>query len=177
MYAAALCREEIFYTLLQKNPDLCARNNTNETVLMIAASFGHVPIIEQLKLNVQQRTNSMETPNAMFRIIIGMDLVDDFGFTALHFAVYYNHQTVVEHLLQMGANPNIPDQDGMTPTLLACVDEVQHPCLRALITAGGNLSLKNKAGKTVFDIGHRETLKKLVLFFDNRKTVNSYVNF
>ena len=181
MYAAALCREVIVDTILRKNPDLCARNNSNETVLMIAASYGHVSIIDQLILNAQQRTNSSRTPkkNAIFREISGMDLVNNSGFTALHFAVYFNHQTAVEYLLKIGANPDIPDQDGMTPTLLACGEEVQHPCLRALIKAGGNLSLKNKAGKTGFDIGHRETIKKLVanVLDGNRKTVNSYGNF
>ena len=182
MYAAALGREEILHTLLQMKPDLCARNSCEQTVLMIAASYGHVPIIRLLKDHAAHRaatTVTTEDKFEVFRKIIGMDLVDASGFTALHFAAHYNHQNAVQYLLKYGANPNIPDNQGMTPTLLACEDEVQQMCLPDLIKAGGNLSLKNKDGKSGFDIGHRENLQTLVSKLSNEvpKPANTYGSF
>lgn len=40
------------------------------------------------------------------------------GNTALHFAILHNHMDLVKHLLENGANPNLPNRNGKSPSML-----------------------------------------------------------
>uniref|UniRef100_A0A914QF06 Ankyrin repeat protein n=1 Tax=Panagrolaimus davidi TaxID=227884 RepID=A0A914QF06_9BILA len=152
MYASALCRVEIVKSLLTRNPNLCAQNDSKQTALMIAASFGHVSILEIL-INYSKEF-SKRIPNSKFENICGLNLSDENGFTALHYAVYYAHDEAVKCLLFANANPNIPDKEGITPTLLACSDQNRQKCLNFLIKNGGNMDIRNQKGQNGYDL-HR----------------------
>uniref|UniRef100_A0A914Y4V4 Ankyrin repeat protein n=2 Tax=Panagrolaimus superbus TaxID=310955 RepID=A0A914Y4V4_9BILA len=150
MYACALRREKIVSIFLTKNPDLCVQNDVKQTALMIASCFGHVSIIDKLIQYAKQR--SKFSHQKTFADIVGLQMTDESGFTALHFAVYYAQEDAVRYLLNVHANPNIPDLDGMTPTLLACTDEHRKKCLKDLINANGKLQHRNKNGQSGFDL-------------------------
>lgn len=60
-------------------------------------------------------------------------------------AVSYEHSTLVEMLLHMGADPNLADADGDTPLHLCESAEIA----QTLIAAGANPHARNAEGKTV----------------------------
>lgn len=60
-------------------------------------------------------------------------------------AVSYEHRTLVEMLLHMGADPNLADADGDTPLHLCESAEIA----QTLIAAGANPHARNAEGKTV----------------------------
>uniref|UniRef100_A0A914QYB5 Ankyrin repeat protein n=1 Tax=Panagrolaimus davidi TaxID=227884 RepID=A0A914QYB5_9BILA len=156
MYACALNCKEIVAFLLSKNPtNLCAQNNEKQTALMIAASFGHNSIIQQL-FKCSKEKESEENKN--FKEILGLNIVDENGFTALHYAVFYAHHSTITLLLEFGSDPNTPDLEGMTPTLMACVDEEQEKSLSQLIKAGGNLYHCNHDGQNGYEIANRQSV-------------------
>lgn len=163
MYACALNCEEIAAFILSKNPNICVRNEEQQTALMIAASFGHDSVIEQL---VEYANQSSEEKSV--KEIIGLDLSDEGGFTALHYAVFYAHHSTVTYLLELGANPNAPDIEGMTPTLMACVDEIQEQSLQELKDAGGKLNHCNRDGQNGFEIANRPSVDAFKPF-ENQK--------
>lgn len=49
-----------------------------------------------------------------------IDKQDNMGDTALAYATACSQASIAEALLDNGANPNIPNLHGMTPTLTAC---------------------------------------------------------
>uniref|UniRef100_A0AC35GEB5 Ankyrin repeat protein n=1 Tax=Panagrolaimus sp. PS1159 TaxID=55785 RepID=A0AC35GEB5_9BILA len=149
MYASALCRVEIVQSLLTKNPNLCAQNDSKQTALMIAASFGHASILEIL---INYSKEFSKRIREKYENICGLNLSDENGFTALHFAVYYAHDEAVKCLLYEKANPNVPDKNGMTPTLLACSDQNRQKCLNILIKNGGNMDIRNQKGQNGYDL-------------------------
>uniref|UniRef100_A0AC34FAE5 Uncharacterized protein n=1 Tax=Panagrolaimus sp. ES5 TaxID=591445 RepID=A0AC34FAE5_9BILA len=152
MYACALRREDIVSTILTKNPNICEQNDVKQTALMIAACFGHVSILDKLIQYAKQRVKFLPQNQKTFMDIAGLHMSDETGFTALHFAVYYAQEDAVRYLLNVRADPNIPDNDGMTPTLLACTDEYRRKCLKDLLNAKGKLQHRNQKGQTGFDL-------------------------
>ena len=75
----------------------------------------------------------------------------DEGETALHWAVSRQHTEIVTMLLDAGANPNVPDNDGYTP--LHDVAEMgdcppARTMLEALLAAGADPSRQEKNGRT-----------------------------
>uniref|UniRef100_A0AC35FUA3 Ankyrin repeat protein n=1 Tax=Panagrolaimus sp. PS1159 TaxID=55785 RepID=A0AC35FUA3_9BILA len=151
MYACALNREGIVETILTRNPDICVQNEVKQTALMIAACFGHVSILDKLFQYSKQRSkyNSQKSTIAE---ISGLHLSDETGFTALHYAVYYAQDDAVRYLLNVQANPNTPDKNGMSPTLLACSDQNRSKCLDFLLAADGKMLSRNQNGQNGFDL-------------------------
>ena len=49
----------------------------------------------------------------------GIDVVNANGETALMMAVKRNNRKMIEYLLEKGASPNIPDDMGVTPLMVA----------------------------------------------------------
>jgi ankyrin repeat protein len=69
------------------------------------------------------------------------------GEGALHIVVKRGDPTWLRFLLQHGADPNLRDDSGVTPALLA-VNQNQEPCLQVLIDAKADVDLANNRGET-----------------------------
>lgn len=89
--------------LLPANPDLTIRNRFGGLSPIPASERGHVDYVRRV-------------------VLTGVDLdhVNDLGWTAMLEAVILGdggvrHQEIVQILLDAGADPTIPDRDGMTP--------------------------------------------------------------
>uniref|UniRef100_A0A914R5L9 ANK_REP_REGION domain-containing protein n=1 Tax=Panagrolaimus davidi TaxID=227884 RepID=A0A914R5L9_9BILA len=149
MYACALNRKKIVELILTRNPDICVQNEDKQTAVMIAACYGHVSILDKLFQYSKQRSNLQKTTVAE---IFGLHLSDENGCTASHFAVYYAQVNAVRYLLNVKANPNTPDKNGMSPTLFACADQNRSKCLDFLLAADGKMLSKNKTGQNGFDL-------------------------
>jgi hypothetical protein len=90
-------------TLLPANPDLTLRNRFGGTSVIPASERGHVAYVRRVvktKINVNH--------------------VNNLGWTALLEAIILGKgtqpwQDIVQTLVTAGANPNLPDADGVTP--------------------------------------------------------------
>ncbi|MGW8761096.1 ankyrin repeat domain-containing protein [Streptomyces sp. NPDC055815] len=94
---------EMMRTLLPAGPDTALRNRFGGISLIPASEHGHVAYVRA----VLDETDT------------DVDHVNDFGWTALLEAVILGdgerpHQEVVELLLAAGADPNLPDAEGVT---------------------------------------------------------------
>lgn len=110
---------------------------------------GHRPALMHAAMR-----NDREKIAALIKAGVWLDETDE-GETALHWAVSRRHVEIVTMLLDAGANPNVPDNDGYTP--LHDVAEMgdcppARTMLEALLTAGADLNRQEKNGRTPSDL-------------------------
>lgn len=132
--------------LLATHPDTKTevRNDSDESVLMLAALQGHLPLVQKLVAN-----------NAD---------VNKTGWTPLHYAASGGHVPVMAHLLDKHAYIDAESPNGTTPLMMAArygsPEAVKH-----LIQAGADVKLKNKLGLTALDFavtGQRPNAQELI---------------
>jgi ankyrin repeat protein len=98
--------------------------------------------------------NDPEKIAALIKAGVWLDETDE-GETALHWAVSRQHTEIVTMLLEAGANPNVPDNDGYTPLHDAAEMGDCSPAramLEALLAAGADPSQQEKNGRTPLDL-------------------------
>ena len=88
--------------LLQLGADVNHTDINGRTPMMLAASMGRLPSIKLLMNNYAAHDN-----------------FDNFGWSALMFAVYYNHFDVVTFMLDHGVDPNQSSPQGITALKIA----------------------------------------------------------
>jgi hypothetical protein len=98
--------------------------------------------------------NDPEKIAGLIKAGVWLDETDE-GETALHWAVSRHNTEIVAMLLDAGANPNVPDNDGYTP--LHDVAEMgdcppARTMLDALLAAGADPSRREKNGRTPSDL-------------------------
>ncbi len=76
-----------------------------------------------------------------------INLADEDGFTALHHAVWENHEEVVKLLLAKGANPNTKDSTGETPLHVAS-GEGHEEIAGMLLDKGADVNAKDECRST-----------------------------
>lgn len=99
---------------------------------------------------------------------------DDRGLTALHVASLHGQVTVVDFLLEHGANVNDADADGITP--LHCASARGHQnTLLLLLHAAADLNVADTRGNTPLhlatDHGHDGCLKALLYFAEHMRLI------
>ncbi|WP_081974628.1 ankyrin repeat domain-containing protein [Novilysobacter arseniciresistens] len=134
----------------------------NETALVVAAAHNQTNVVSKLVANgadptIQTDNGCSALHHAVFRgsadickalvdaIPSACDLQDDFGLTALHYAVKGKDMStdIVEVLLEAGANVNIQDEEGETP-LFKCYGALAN----RLLDADADPSIANNEGIT-----------------------------
>ena len=132
--------------LLAVHPDTKTevRNGNDESVLMLAALKGYLPLVQKLVNNDAD--------------------VNKTGWAPLHYAASGGHVPVIEHLLEHSAYIDAESPNGTTPLMMAAMygtpESVNH-----LIQAGADLTLKNQLGLTALDFairGQRQNAKELI---------------
>jgi hypothetical protein len=106
---------------------------------------GHRPALMRAVMR-----NDPEKIAALIKAGVLLDETDE-GETALHWAVSRRHTEIVVMLLEAGANPNVPDNDGYTPLHdVAEMGDCQPAgiMLKALLAAGADTNLREKNGRT-----------------------------
>lgn len=103
LLAGAEGRHDIVALMLTREPDLFVRNRFGGNALIPACERGHV-----------------ETVRLLLRTAIDLDHVNNLGWTCLLELVVLGdggprHQEIARLVLEAGADPNIPDRDGLTP--------------------------------------------------------------
>lgn len=89
--------------------------------------FGDRPI------HVAATRNAIEEMEMLLAHGAEMDATGEHGYTALHNAVEQGHLEAVAWLIERGANRNLRNDDGLTPSTLAFV--LGHDAIRALFGA------------------------------------------
>lgn len=85
------------------------------------------------------------------------DTKDKNGSTALHRAIsnpILADEQVLKLLINLEADLNVQDNDGLTPLMLAAKLGLESP-VYALVNAGADTSLKDKKGRTAYDLGEK----------------------
>lgn len=120
-YGSSRCAEEI---LRVHEPLLCMINSRDETALHLAARHGHYRVVEALlvkaKTSIHQPNYLQYTVSTLLQILIRTENVE--LETALHTAVRYNHNNVVELLVKEDPGlPLIQNKYKETPLYMASV--------------------------------------------------------
>jgi serine/threonine-protein phosphatase 6 regulatory ankyrin repeat subunit B len=144
---------EIVQWLLQNGAALAEKNENGDTALLCAALNGHLEIVQWLLQNG-----------------VALAEKDEDGDTALLCAALNGHLEMVQWLLQNGATLSEKNENGDTALLCAAcyghLEIVQWILKHGATTEEGvNLSDKNKAGKTVFDVAKKGETKSFLMGF------------
>uniref|UniRef100_A0AC34PWI8 Ankyrin repeat protein n=1 Tax=Panagrolaimus sp. JU765 TaxID=591449 RepID=A0AC34PWI8_9BILA len=117
MYAATMQQGKIVEYLLSKGANLRLQEHTGKTALMLAASYGKHSIIKIMRDYGIYRSKLFTNKSQMevIRNEIGLKLVDENSYTALHYAVYANQYDAVDVLMQLNADPEVLDRHGRSP--------------------------------------------------------------
>ena len=120
------------------------RNEKDESVLMLAALKGFLPLVKQLVENDAD--------------------VNKTGWTPLHYAASGGHVSIVEFLLENSAYIDAESPNGSTPLMMAAMYGSPES-VKVLIQAGADLTIKNQLGLTALDFavsGNRQNAKELI---------------
>ncbi|NYT66570.1 ankyrin repeat domain-containing protein [Alcaligenaceae bacterium] len=123
-------------TLIEAGANVNAKDNINDSAYLYSGARGHLDILKMTlthgaDLNSTNRYGGtalipaaerghVQTVLALIKAGVAVDHVNNLGWTALLEAIILGnggeaHQQIVSILLDAGANPNLPDRDGVTP--------------------------------------------------------------
>ncbi|PUE63264.1 hypothetical protein B9Z45_00905 [Limnohabitans sp. 2KL-17] len=120
------------------------RNDKDESVLMLAALKGYLPLVKKL---VEHDADVNKT-----------------GWTPLHYAASGGHVAVIELLLENSAYIDAESPNGTTPLMMAAMYGSPE-AVKVLIQAGADLTVKNQIGLSALDFavrGQRQNAKELI---------------
>jgi ankyrin repeat protein len=111
---AAMARDvAVMRVLLAAGADPRITTNSNTTALMLAAGLGHAPGITPVP-----ETDAFEAVKLTLELGADVNAANSAGETALHAAAYWGADSVVQFLLDQGANVNVRDRKLWTPLVI-----------------------------------------------------------
>lgn len=149
MYYTAIGKiEEVECLLAQPITDMEAKNDKEQTALMIAAEMGRTKIA-LLLLNAGA----------------SVDQTNHFGVTSLMLAAHQNHADTVKLLLdhQADVNKQVNFNDGINTALLIATKSSYHDVVECLLNVNNiDVSHKTDNGDTAIDLGLKSQNQKMV---------------
>lgn len=149
---AAMCEDMRVVQYLLERDDLRPNMRTDKTALMFAAIENELEIVKLLLKDPRVSINEQ----------------DDFGATALMFAASIGHTSIVEALLDAGADANITDgtKDGGGTPLLRAIDYDHLSVVRVFLQRKVNWTSKDKYDRTLLHgaaVNGRDKILQLLL--------------
>lgn len=128
---------------------------TSFSALHFASFCGIVPLVQAILHRGEGSFGPVTVPNQ----------TDALGRTALHWATSHARESVIQVLVQSGANPNLKDSDGFTP-LDHAVTSMNGALVRVLLENGARLTDSNREGWTALEkarVAENEAMVELLL--------------
>lgn len=139
--------------LLARNPDLNARHSSGMPLMVYAAGWGNLEILEHLAVRGCRS-----------------DAADARGNTALHMAAVRGFDGVVRWLLRKGVLVDVANQAGQTPLLWA-VDDGHASTVKLLLDNGARPDHRDRDGESAERIARRKGYTEILEHLDEaRKT-------
>ncbi|CAH8568759.1 unnamed protein product [Heterobilharzia americana] len=97
-----------------------------------------------------------------------LDYRDGDTMTALHRAAIWGNLKAIEVFLELGQNPNIRDNQGLTPLYYACSEDIPPGCIKRLLFDHAILGITDDKGRQEIHQaclnGRKETLEQLIIY-------------
>ena len=167
LHAAALANDSAFVQLLlSKQYPLTATNANGETALTLAiqaqanqvtpALLSAGAPLPEFAAILATKTNSPETLQKLIdssrsaHQTLDLNLIDQTGKMALHYAIAQDNALLVKTLLDAGAKTELPStsESKQDSALLLAVEKGNLAIVEALLKAGSNTQTRNAAGRT-----------------------------
>ena len=157
---------DVIQGLLSWNPaiDVAAKDKKGRTALTYA--------IEQMGDRAETIWHGQAALNTVMPVLIArtpIDIVDNKGWTALHYAARYGPVTVIDDLLVNGADLNAQDANGWTPLHVAAEHRYQkrdQNVLKSLLRQPPDETLKTKDGFTARQIAANKENHQFLGFYN-----------
>jgi uncharacterized protein len=148
--------------LLRKGANVNAQDKDGRTALHHTVAGAR---ISNSQLFEQEQVQLLDT---LLKYKADLNIKDKEGNTALTAALQStNGQHIgimeLEKLLASGANPNLQNNEGKTPLMLACELNSNFEIILALIQAGADPKLKDQSGKTAIDYTKQENVTNILM--------------
>ena len=94
---------------------------------------------------------------------IDVNIQNNQGWSALHYASWHNHVEIMDILLKLGANIDIQDKTGWTP-LMDAIFKSNMDATKKLIKLGANINITNITGVNAYHISlsASDSIKKMI---------------
>ena len=159
------CSNEILKKIIQHGVNVNYINSKSQTVLICACYAAQVGSVKLLLENgadpnisddcsftcLHAAVHGCCTNETLQEIITRhahLDAQDTDGRTALLLACLFRRQDSVSILLEVGSNPNIADNDGITCLQAAVKEAFRKKVINTIINHGANVNAKNKDNRT-----------------------------
>lgn len=149
--------ENVFKKLVEHGASVHSIDRGGKTILMRAAQIGNVFII-----------NTILSRTFHYDAVSDIDRMDHDGFTAFSYACVAGHVDAARRLLKEGASPVVPDEDDVTPLMLAAMHGRAEivALLAPLASPEPGLDLRDYRGMTALmkacSRGHLEIVQTLL---------------
>jgi ankyrin repeat protein len=166
LHLAVCCDCLVVRALLERGADVQAVDSFRQTPLHVAIVGGQVEHAKELlshgaHVNEQDFSGATPllyavayTPEYALELMkiqgIEVDLADHRGVTPLHLAVFQGKGSLVEALLQAGANPNVLTNDGKKNPLHLALEAGRVDIAKELLTHGASVNTQDKKGNSPF---------------------------
>ncbi|MER2997140.1 ankyrin repeat domain-containing protein [Pontibacter populi] len=155
-------RPVIVGRLLQKGANINAQDEDGLTALhytVVGARVSNSQLFEQ---------EQVQLLDTLLKYKADLNIKDKQGNTALTAALQSTsgqHIGIMEleKLLASGANPNLQNNEGKTPLILACELNSNFEIILALIQAGADPKMKDQVGKTAIDYTKQENVSNILM--------------
>ena len=137
------------------SPPTARHAETDETPLDLAVRLGHVETEAILVAASAPRNTTTSSDKAV-------DAVDENGRTQLHRAAAIDDSSALITALRRGASPNIQDNDGATPLILAFKEGHSDPARYLLTNNSPDHSLADNNGDTALHWAARRNMHRIV---------------
>ena len=179
-YACEKGQFQIVKYLITKEANIEAKDQSEETPLILACKEGHLQIVEYLlSKNAKIEAKNYNEQNSLhFACKAGHLQIVEYliskganihakskglydGMEPIHYASSYGHLSIVECLILNGADVEAKDKDGRTPLHHASTNN-NIDIVKYLISKGANKYAKDKHDKTPFDRANDTEIKNIL---------------